>query len=132
MKITADTNVFLAVALKEPERKQIIELTTGHELIAPAILPFEVGNALSAMAKRGIVTAEEAAMAWSTVQSIAVDLRQINMESSLALAIRFGIYAYDAYFLECALRSSSPLLSLDKGMKHIAQRLHIEIVEIRL
>ena len=52
MKIVADTNIFLAVALNEPEKKEIIALTVGHELIAPEILPFEIGNALSALVKR--------------------------------------------------------------------------------
>jgi len=52
MKIIADTNTFLAVTLYEPERDTIIRLTVGHDLVAPNILPFEIGNALSAMLKR--------------------------------------------------------------------------------
>jgi hypothetical protein len=47
MKIIADTNTFLAVALNEPEKPEIIRLTTGYDLVAPLILPFEIGNALS-------------------------------------------------------------------------------------
>ena len=38
----------LATALNKPEKKAIISLTAGHELIAPEILYFEIGNALSA------------------------------------------------------------------------------------
>jgi hypothetical protein len=49
MKIIADTNTFLAVALNEPEKSEIIRLTMNHELIAPAILPFEIGKALTIM-----------------------------------------------------------------------------------
>lgn len=52
MKIIADTNIFLAVVLEEPEKAQIIHLTIGHELVAPAVLPFEIGNALTAMMKK--------------------------------------------------------------------------------
>jgi hypothetical protein len=44
MKIIADTNTFLAVTLYEPERDSIIRLTVGHDLVAPNILPFEIGN----------------------------------------------------------------------------------------
>jgi hypothetical protein len=36
-----------AVALNEPEKGKIIGLTEGHDLIAPDVLPFEIGNALS-------------------------------------------------------------------------------------
>ena len=59
MKIIADTNTFLAVTLYEPERDRIINFSIGHELIAPEVLPFEIGNALSAMLKRQRITKEE-------------------------------------------------------------------------
>ena len=38
MKIVADTNIFLAVVLDEPEKEGVITLTAGHELIAPGYL----------------------------------------------------------------------------------------------
>jgi predicted nucleic acid-binding protein len=47
----------------------------------------------------------------------------------LDIAGRFGTYAYDAYFLECALSLRLPLLTLDKGMKSIACELAIEVLE---
>ncbi len=130
MRITADTNIFLAVVLEEPEREQILELTAGHELIAPEMLHFEIGNALSALCRRKVLSADEGLLAWNAVQIIPVDLRQIDLESALNHAIHFGIYAYDAYFLECALRCGTPLLTLDKGMKHIANQLRIELLEV--
>ena len=52
MDIIADTNIFLAIALNEPEKEQIIQLTSGVNIIAPEILPYEIGNAFSAMIKR--------------------------------------------------------------------------------
>ncbi len=64
MKIVADTNTFIAVALNEPERIRIIELTEGHELIAPDVLPFEIGNALTAMMKKNTLAKEEVLSAW--------------------------------------------------------------------
>ena len=35
MNIVADTNIFLAVALEEPEKDGIITLTYGSDVIAP-------------------------------------------------------------------------------------------------
>ena len=129
MKIVADTNTFLAVALDEPEKSQIVRATTGHDLVAPDVLPFEVGNALTAMLKKGVISPDEVPVAWDAVQAIPVDLRGLDMPAALALAVRFGVYAYDAYFLECALNLRLPLLTLDRGMKHIARELSIPIVE---
>jgi len=129
MKIVADTNTFLAVALDEPEKDQIVRLTTGHDLVAPEVLPFEIGNALTAMLKRGVISPEEVPAAWGAVEAIPVELRRLDIRAALGLAVRFGIYAYDAYFLECALGLRLPLLTLDQGMKHVARELSIQALE---
>ena len=44
-------------------------------------------------------------------------------------AVKFNIYAYDAYFLECANSLRSPLLTLDRGMKRIAEEMGIALLE---
>ena len=129
MQIVADTNTFLAVALEEPERARIVELTTGHDLVAPEVLPFEIGNALTALMKRGALQAKEVNTVWDAVQAIPVDLRAVDIKEALRIAMRFGMYAYDAYFLECALGLRLPLLTLDKGMKAVARELAIEVLE---
>ena len=128
MNIVADTNTFLAVALAEPERDYVIEVTTGHELVAPEVVPFEIGNALSAMLKRGVLGPHQVAAAWDATQQIPVDLRPVDIRSALSVAGRFHVYAYDAYFLECALRLRAPLLSLDRGLKGVARQLNIDVV----
>lgn len=129
MKIIADTNTFIAVALNEPEKDLIIRLTEGCELVAPEVLPFEIGNALTAMMKKSVLQADEVASSWEIVQHIPVDLRHIDIKSALKIAIKFNIYAYDAYFLECADSLRSPLLTLDLGMKRIAREIGITILE---
>jgi len=98
MKIIADTNTFLAVALNEPEKDKIIRLTEDHELIAADVLPFEIGNALTAMMKKGVLKPDEVASAWEVVQQIPVDLRHTDIKAALFIAARYNIYAYDAYF----------------------------------
>jgi len=129
MKIIADTNTFIAVALNEPEKGKIIGLTEGHELIAPDVLPFEIGNALTAMMKKKALKKEEVATAWEIVQQIPVDLRHTDIKSALSIAIKFNLYAYDAYFLECAENLKSPLLTLDIGMQRVAREIGILVLE---
>ena len=129
MKIIADTNTFIAVSLNEPEKDSIIQLTQGHDLIAPDILPFEIGNALTAMMKKNSLKKEEVASAWEIVQQIPVDLRHTDIKLALRIAIKFNIYAYDAYFLECAENLRSPLLTLDISLKRVARELGITILE---
>jgi len=92
MKIIADTNTFLAVILSEPERDTLITLTAGNDLIAPDVLPFEIGNALSAMVKRKRLSPSEALQAWDAIQNIPVDLRAIDIRNALEVASSFSIY----------------------------------------
>jgi predicted nucleic acid-binding protein len=129
MKIVADTNTFLAVALDEPEKSRIVRATMRHDLVAPEVLPFEIGSALTAMLKKGAISPAEVPAAWDAVRTNPVELRGLDMPAALSLAVRYGVYAYDAYFLECALNLRLPLLTLDRGMKHIARELSIPLVE---
>jgi len=129
MKVVADTNTFIAVALDEPEKDKIIQLTEEHDLIAPDVLPFEIGNALTAMMKKKVLQKEEVESAWEIVQQIPVDLRQIDIKSALGLAVKLNLYAYDAYFLKCAESLRSPLLTLDLGMQRVAREMGIKIME---
>ena len=129
MKIIADTNTFIAVALNEPEKSGIIRLTEGHDVVAPDVLPFEIGNALTAMMKKHTLERGEVASAWEAMQQIPVDLRPTDIESALGIATRFSIYAYDAYFLQCADSLRGPLLTLDGGMRGIAREMGITVLE---
>jgi len=129
MNIVADTNIFLAVALNEPEKDLIIQLTSDMVIIAPEILPYEIGNALTAMVKRKQITPNEAMSALGIANKIPVRLAQVDIPQALKLALDFNIYAYDAYFLHCAKSSSCPLITLDNRMKQVAIKLNIEILE---
>lgn len=129
MKIVADTNIFLAVTFNEPEKEQIIQLSAGHELIAPDVLPFEIGNALTAMLKRKILEKEEVLAAWEIIRKIPVEYRQTDIQSALKIAIFYNIYAYDAYFLHCAEQLRSPILTLDRQMQKLAGEMGISLVE---
>ncbi len=129
MNIVTDTNLFLAVALNEPEKTRIVQLTSNSNAIAPEILPYEIGNALSAMIKRKQITHDEALSAFEIASKIPVRLVSIDILKALELALEFNIYAYDAYFLQCAKSLSYPLFTLDKRMKQVAMKLNIEVLE---
>ena len=128
MEVVADTNVFLAVALGEPERAWLIDATEATDLVAPTLLPYEIGNALSALVRRNALNARQALATWRLAGAVAVELVEIDVLAAVELAAQFNIYAYDAYFLQCALTRRCPLLTLDQAMTRIAEQLRIEIV----
>jgi len=130
MNIISDTNVVMAVALDEPERAAIIEATQSVELLAPEILPYEIGNALSSLFKRGILTTSQMQSAWAATQQIPIEYRAVDILRALKIAAEHKIYAYDAYFLECAIQCRCPLLTLDTKMRAVAKMLKIELITI--
>jgi predicted nucleic acid-binding protein len=113
--IVADASAFLAVVLNEASRDSIIRSTTGHGIVAPEILPYEVGNALVVVRKKGRLTDHE--------------VLPVAIPAAIKLAMQFGIYAYDAYYLQCCIENRLPLLSLDVRMCEVARRMRIQIVE---
>lgn len=129
MDIVTDASAVLAVVLNESGRDSVIRKTAGLAVAAPDVLPYEVGNALVAVRKRGLLTERETLRALDSAQKITITLLPVAISPAIELAMRFGIYAYDAYYLQCCIENKLPLLSLDVGMCRVAQRLQIRIVE---
>lgn len=130
MDIVIDTSAIISVIIGEPERARIIELTAGNTLIGPGSIPWEVGNAFSAMFKQARLTLEEAVKGISIFQSIPIRYVEPNHIKIMQLSKQANIYAYDAYFLDCALRCIAPLLTLDRKLMATARDLNIEILEV--
>jgi predicted nucleic acid-binding protein len=129
MEIAADASVFLAVVLNEDDRAWIIDKTAACVVVAPEILPYEIGNALVAVRRRGRLSDREVVRAFDLAQGITVRLLPVVIQDALELALRHGIYAYDAYYLQCCVEHGLPLLSLDGRMCDVARQLAVEVVE---
>jgi predicted nucleic acid-binding protein len=129
VNLIAGTNIFLAVAMDEPEKAAIVYVTSGAEITGPEILPYEIGNALAAMCKRRQIDPKEAHMVHEITAKIPVRLVAVDIQEALDIALRFNIYAYDAYFLQCAKSQSFPLLTLDRRMIQVARELGIHILD---
>jgi len=102
MSVLVDANIYLAVILDGPEKKRIIELTQNSELVSPLVLPYEIGNALSAMFKRDRLTKVQILNCFNIYNTIPVRLVDVDIKVALQMASDFNIYAYDAYYLEIA------------------------------
>ena len=129
MELVSDASAFLAVALNEAEREQVIEKTAGCDVLSPEVLPYEIGNALIAVHKKGRLKDREILRAFDISQGIAVRLVPVKIRDAMKLAVRFNIYAYDAYYLQCCIENKLPLLTLDGRMGDVAKRLGIKVME---
>jgi predicted nucleic acid-binding protein len=129
MEIVADASAFLAIILNESDRDWVIRETTGRSIISPEVLPYEIGNALVALKRRGCLNEREILRAFDLTQRIAVRLVSVKIHESIKIALQFKIYAYDAYYLQCCIENKLPLISLDDRMCEIGRKLEIKVVE---
>ncbi|MCX6360756.1 MAG: type II toxin-antitoxin system VapC family toxin [Armatimonadetes bacterium] len=130
MQIVTDTSVLLAVILGEPERDRLIAATVGHDLVGPASIPWEMGNAFSAMLKRHRVGLAATLAGADAMGRIPMRLLPVDMRAALIIAADHGLYAYDAYFVECALMLGAPLITLDRRLQEAARRAGARTVEV--
>ena len=130
MKIVVDTSAIIAVVLGEASRDQVVKAAEGADLIAPESLHWEVGNAFSAMFKRGRLSVETAVQATGRYEEIPIQFVEVELQEAIQAADRLGLYAYDAYMLVAARRHRAPLLTLDGGLQEAARRTDIGLVEV--
>ena len=130
MEIVIDTSALISVIVSEPERQRIVDVTSGNILIGPGSIPWEIGNAFSAMFRQNRITLEDAERGLAIFMSIPIRYIEPDFVSALKLSKQANLYAYDAYLLDCAIRHKAPLLTLDRKLKISAQNLNIETMEI--
>jgi len=72
----------------------------------------------------------EAEKGLSIFNSIPIRYIDPDLPKALLLSKQGNIYAYDAYFLDCAIRYKAPLLTLDKKLMESAQNFNVETLEV--
>jgi len=130
MDIVIDASAILAVIVGEPERDRIVEMTGGHTLVGPGSIPWEIGNAFASMLKQHRVGMDEVRQGLSIFQSIPIRYLEVNLQNALSIAHSTNMYAYDAYFLDCATRLAAPLLALDRPLRRAADKLGVPVLEV--
>ena len=130
MDIVIDTSALISVIAGEPERDEILRITSGQTLIGPGSIPWEIGNAFSAMFKQHRLSIDQAARGIDIFHLIPIRYIEIDFHRVLMISEQAGLYAYDAYFLDCALRCHAPLLTLDRKLKNAASQYNVSLLEV--
>ena len=129
MELVIDTSAIIAVIANGAERATILRRTVGAVLTAPSSVHWEVGNAFSAMFRRGRITLAQARQALRSYELMSFRFIDIDLGQSLELSQRLHLYAYDAYVLACALNSRSPLLTLDRRLAAAGASVGVNVLE---
>lgn len=130
MQVVIDVSALLAVLLDEAHRERVVAATTGATLLAPASLPWELGNALTASLKRRRFSLATAQATIAGFKRIPIRLLPVELTKAVELADAHRLYAYDAYFLATCRAVRAPLLTLDRGLRTAAIAEGITLVEV--
>lgn len=130
MRLVIDTSALLCILLNQGPKREIVEKTQGATLIAPGSLHWEIGNAVSSLLKRRKISSIEARKVIEGYLEIPIQFAEVDLKSTVDLAGKHAIYAYDAFMIECAIQYKLPLLSLDQAMLGVAKQEKVRILEV--
>ena len=119
-----DASLALGWYLKdEADRAYNLDVLAGldqNEVIVPFLWAYEVSNGLVMAYRRKRVTLENVAEILESIKSlpIAIDPPELGIALDLpALALQHRLTAYDAAYLEIALRLELPIATKDEALK---------------
>ena len=107
--------------------ERLLERSGSSTLHASFIWPAEFANAASVMVKRGILTDELGAEMIRMVDAfdLVVDRTPADLRQIYQISRRYGLSAYDASYLELAIRLKLPLATRDAALKKASQSLDL-------
>jgi predicted nucleic acid-binding protein len=111
--------------------KQVLGLITVGNVLVPSVWCLEVANVIArAENKYGLAEARSAEFVHVLQQMhIQIDSETCvhAMGNTLQLARRYNLSAYDAAYLELALREGLPLATLDEALGKVAKNVGVKI-----
>lgn len=120
MKAVVDTNVvaYLLLGTEEFVEESRAFIERLDEGMAPAVWEAELANVVWMAVREGVMPLEEGGERLSAAARLGI--RSVSNRSlwhgALVRGVRAGIAAYDALFVELAIRESLPLATFDRAV----------------
>jgi len=118
-----DASVLLCAFFPDEAQPQAQRLVREHiagrvHLKAPALLPYELSNAVWQTERRGRITTAQADALIQAFAGLKVEIVPQGWVQMLPLARRFDRSAYDAAYLVLAEETQEPLITADERLYH--------------
>jgi predicted nucleic acid-binding protein len=112
---------------------RVLRSLGGDTAVEPAIWPLEIANGVLMAERRGRLSLADATRVLNTVAQLPVTLDAPEFGATfgrvLTLAREQTLSAYDASYLELALRSSLPLATHDRRLREAAMQIGLKLVQ---
>ncbi|HVZ68151.1 MAG TPA: type II toxin-antitoxin system VapC family toxin [Rhizomicrobium sp.] len=113
----------------------MLRLIAASQAWVPDLWTLEVANGLIMAQRRGRLTVAQRKLFIEELLNLPIEVVRAAprtvLESQADLADRFGLTAYDAAYLDLALRNGSPLATQDKALSTAAGKAGVEIAKAR-
>ena len=110
--LVVDCSVLVAVLFQEPLRDEALRSMAGKSLHAPTLLDSEIAN-VAVKKSRGGMPQAIIGDALDKYGHQAIELHRPDVPAQYALAMRYGLSAYDAAYLWLAGALQAPLVTFD-------------------
>jgi predicted nucleic acid-binding protein len=118
--LVVDASLIAAILFAEPAFDLAHARLRGFTPIAPALLDFEIANAVTTRLRRRAIGADDAAAAMQDFLDLPIERAEIDAGALPLLADRFGLTAYDAAYLWLAGEVRAPLATFDSHLARAA------------
>lgn len=120
--IVIDSSCVLSFLLNQEGSKNVVSIVGENQLVAPSCLPFEIGNAISKLIKRKLISVYEGVSVFHEFARIPIRLIEPDIPNSIVIAGESESYAYDCYYLNIASQMVLPLFTYNDKMKETAEK----------
>ena len=137
MQFVLDCSVAISWCLVDENNdyaNAILAKMSDFEAYVPAIWSLEVANTLLVAERRKRMTQEQSQLAIALLQSLLINVDEATdskaFSSIFPLGRKEGLAAYDAAYLELAIRLKLPIATLDRRLAEAATRCGVDLVVV--
>jgi len=109
----------------------VLESLNNAKAFVPSLWPLEIANVLVIAERRGRCSKAEAARFIELLDNLPITIdentAQRAMHETYQLAREYGLTAYDASYMELAMRLGTPLATMDRQLADAAQKAGVSI-----
>jgi predicted nucleic acid-binding protein len=137
MQFVLDCSVAISWCLVDENNdyaNAILAMMPDAKAFVPGIWSLEIANVLLVAVRRNRMTEEQSSEAIALLQSLLIQVDRATdanaLGATLVLGKQEGLAAYDAAYLELALRLGLPLATIDTRLAAAARRCGVELVVV--